>query len=71
MKAIAAAAPARLRPAWRTEAAPVASGSLEVVELPVAEGRSELGRVMGLVGWMTVELPAGAPVLGIGVGLAE
>ena len=61
MKAKAAAKPARLKPACTADAAPVASGRAERVALPVALGRSELGTVRGLVGWMTVLL--GAPVL--------
>jgi hypothetical protein len=65
MKAKAAATPARLRPALRPEAAPVLSGGEEPVGVPELEpvGLRELGRLMGLVGWTMVELPAGTPVL--------
>lgn len=62
MKAKATAAPAKLRPAWTAEAAPVASGRRLVVALPVAMGRSEAGTVKAPVGWMTVPLWA-RPVL--------
>jgi hypothetical protein len=62
MKAKAARAPAKPRPAWRLDAAPVLSGRPEdLVAEPV--GRSELGTLRGLVGWTMVELTAGAPVL--------
>jgi hypothetical protein len=65
MKAKAAATPARPRPAWRLEAAPVLSGRPDLVAdaAPVPLGRRELGTDMDLVGRTMVELPAGAPVL--------
>lgn len=50
MYATAAARPAKLRPAWRADAAPVASGRREVVELAVEEGLRVVGTVMLLVG---------------------
>lgn len=59
MKAKATAAPARLRPAWRADAAPVASGSLEVVALPEAEGLDEVETATDLVGATTVLLEWG------------
>lgn len=66
MKANATAAPARLRPAWRADAAPVASGSLEVVALLGAEGLSEVETAMDLVGATTVLLETGYPVVWLG-----
>ena len=66
MKANAAATPARLRPAWRLDAAPVLSGMpVERVAVPEPEalGLRLAGTDMDLVGWTMVELPAGTPVL--------
>jgi hypothetical protein len=65
MKAKAATAPARPRPALRLDAAPVLSGGEDLVAdgEPVPLGRRLPGTVRGLVGWRTVELATGAPVL--------
>jgi hypothetical protein len=64
MNANAAAAPTNPRPVLMLDAAPVLSGSADLVadgEL-VEEAYKLLGTVRGLVGWMMLEL-AGAPVL--------
>jgi hypothetical protein len=66
MKANAATAPAKPRPALRFEAAPVLSGRVDLVAegaLLVALAMRLLGTERGLLGWRTVELPAGTPVL--------
>jgi hypothetical protein len=63
MKAKAAAAPARPRPALRPDAAPVDSGRPADLVDDAPLGRREPGTVMLLVGMMMVELPAGMPVL--------
>ena len=58
IKAKAARTPAKLRPAWRLEAAPVDSGRPGRVALaaPVLVGRRELGTDMDFVGMTMVEL---------------
>lgn len=58
MRAKAARTPAKPRPAWRLDAAPVDSGRPGRVAFaaPVAVGRRELGTDMDLVGMTMVEL---------------
>jgi len=63
MKAKAAKAPARPKPALRPDAAPVDSGRPADLVEDAPVGRREAGTVMLLVGMMMVELPAGMPVL--------
>jgi hypothetical protein len=64
MRASAAAAPTRPAPALRPAAAlVVACAGAERVAEPVALMRRLLGTDMERVGWTSVALPAGAPVL--------